>query len=450
MDRSYVHQSSAIPGMPGPMEMPFVITREHLRANVSGIEMYRVPLFHRLIDDGHRITFLANRDVMPSPEFDADLQRLKAMRPDLEPFIRDRDPMLDAEFWDVRSQMNLDIQDTYYEEKKDGSDSTDWFLPRFHARQWGEPPDADVVWLSTMRTNVASGLNQSYITGCYLDRGVPVILHDSNRQMSGTAALIQHMGYSWPHPLLTIVSPYLEPTSWGPTELLDFPYMARFEQPSLPVAEKQGIVYVGNDYNRRDKMAKLLLKLPEFDSIPVRVYGRFENNKKDESKLSDYKGNVVEWKNGFPDVEWMGSIPNAHVPAVTNSAILTVNIVKLDYEKLGLATLRTFESPLYGTLQVADRDIHAIDRYVPDDYLVASRRDVRKVYKRVREMDDATYAAELERQRDMVRKNDFDSYFYPRFMEILDDCCVRAWSWNQDGAKKLDANSPYLQPARSR
>jgi hypothetical protein len=448
-DRAYIHQSAGIPNLPTADEAPMVVTMEHVRANVSGSEMYRVPMLQDLVKRGHEVVFLERRDIMPSEELDFDLQRLAAYDPKFAPLVLDRDPMLDIETWDVRAQMNFDVVEEFYKLRDEkGMKSTDWYIEQFKKRRWEEPPDADIMVMNPTRTQIVSGMNQSYAMGCYLERGTPVVLFDCDRNLSGTVASLKAMGFSWPHPLVTLMSPYVIPTSWGPTELLDFPYRPWQEQDPLPVGRKNGLCFVGNDYDRRKKMENLLLCHPD---IPTTVWGKFKNNRKDKTKLSGYKGDVEAWCAEFPHVGWSGRIPNNRVPMAMNLALATVNIVRKDYEQIGLVTLRTTESPMYGTLQIADGDIHRIEEFVPKEFLARSKRDVRAIYDRIRDYDDDEYSEALKKQRNMLRDRlDFGQYFMPRFMEIIEDAVDRAERFHrQHGINKNGLVAPDLmQPAR--
>lgn len=423
---------------------------EHAKPNVSGSELYRVPLLQRLVQAGHEVAFLERRDIMPSEELDFDLQRLAAYDPSFASLILERDPMLGCETWDTRAQMNEDVVEEFYRLRdEEGMKSTDWYVEQFRKRRWEEPPEADVMVMNPTRTQIVSGMNQSYAMGCYLERGTPVVLFDCDRNLSGTVASLKAMGFSWPHPQVTLMSPYTVPTSWGPTELLDFPYRRWQEQEPLPVSQKDGLTYVGNDYDRRKRMEELLLSHGR--DVPVTVYGKYKSNRRDKTKVSGYKGDVEAWCAKFPHAEWAGRIPNNRVPRATNGGLATLNIVRSDYGKIGLVTLRTTESPMFGTLQIADAGIERIEEFVPEGYLARTGKDVRRLYDRIREFDDREYQAELDLQRSMLRDRlDFDAYFVPRFLEIVEDAADRARKFvAKHGVEKDGSVAPeLLQPAR--
>jgi hypothetical protein len=287
----------------------------------------------------------------------------------------------------------------------------------------GEAPDVDVFVCAVMRADEATAFEVSYFTGIYLERGTPIVLWDQDHQLSGTVAAFKRLGHDWPNPLVTVIGPYEEPTSYAKPVTIDYPYVTPFERTPTPVKRKRGAVYVGNDYGRRDAMERLLLHLPS-EGVPVTVYGRY-----------DAKDGPA-WTSKFPLVDWAGRVPSNKVPGLVADGHFTVNMVKHDYMPIGLLTLRTFDANVYGTLQIADRRIKRISQYVPDDYLVDSKSESVALAKRIMSLTDEQYREELERQREMTRKNDL-SAFTARFYEILDDAIRR-------GDPKTDPRVPRV------
>lgn len=410
-DHGFYHQSAAIPDLPAPEDTWGVYGEKahlHSRVNVVGMEMWRIPLIHRLLDDDHELLWLTRRKVDPSPELDEDLARLVEQYPEYRRFARFPDPCLDPEkflVWPVRTYLNqhyFDDQELFLDTTHPSTE-----MLRYWVREQvlGEVPDADVFVCAVMRADEATAFEVSYFTGVYLERGTPIVLWDQDHQLSGSVAMFKRLGHEWPNPLVTVIGPYEEPTSYAKPITIDYPYVDIFEREPLPVIEKIGAVYVGNDYGRREAMERLLLSLT--NDIPVYVWGRYEAK------------DGPEWCARFPNVSWEGRIPSNQVPNAVAKGHFTVNIVKADYMDIGLLTLRTFDANVYGTLQIADARIKRIHRYVPHDYLVKDRMEAIRMAQIIRKFDDDTYREELEKQRAMTRANDMDA-FTTRFYEILD------------------------------
>lgn len=388
----------------------------HNRVNVCGGEMWAIPLRHRLLDDGHEIIALTRRKIDPMPELDEDLERLVMQRPEFEKHVRLPDPCLDEDRfrqWPVRTALNSH----YFTDQslifKDSEAPTSEMI-----QYWVEeevlavPPEVDVFVCAVMRADEATAFECSFFQGIYLKRGTPVVLWDQDRQLSGTVAAFKRLGLEWPHPLVTVIGPYEEEDRGVNPMTIDYPYVDRFERDPLPVAEKIGAVYCGNDYGRRDAMERLLLHLPD-EGVRTTVWGRYDA--KDGPK----------WTARFPKVEWAGRVPANRVPDAVASGHFAVNMVKNDYMGIGLLTLRTFDVNCYGTLQIGDRRIRRLSRYVPDDYLVSTRDESVQAARRVMALDDAGYAEELERQRELTRKNDTDA-FVARFYECVEAGMAKA------------------------
>ena len=418
-DHGQIAASLAVPDLPFPEETWGIYgekAHQHFHLDVVGMSMWRIPLLHRLLDDGHELVWLTRRKVDPSPELDADMARLVEQRPEFARYVRLPDPCLNEDQFLIHPYRTF-LNGHYFADQRDifaASDAPSTDMLRYWVAEnvLGVLPEADVFVCAVMRADEATAFEVSYATGVYLRRGTPVVLWDQDRQLSGVKAAFERLGDPWPHPLVTIVAPYEEETIYGRPLTIDYPYVRGYERDPLPVSEKHGAVYVGNDYGRRDAMERLLLHLPE-NGIPVTVYGRYEAK------------DGPRWCARFPRVEWAGRVPPNRVPSAVARGLFTVNVVKREYEPIGLLTLRTFDANCYGTLQVGDRRIKRLSRYVPSDYLVDSKTESVAVAKRIVGYGDATYVEELERQRSLTRVNDMDA-FVARFYEYLEIATSKA------------------------
>ena len=202
-----------------------------------------------------------------------------------------------------------------------------------------------------------------------------------------------------------MIGPYEEETKFIKPMTIDYPYVTQFEQEPLPVEDKIGAVYVGNDYGRREAMERLLLSLAP-RGIPVTVWGRYDAK------------DGPEWTAKHPEVEWAGRVPSNQVPGLVRKGHFTVNIVKHDYVPIGLLTLRTFDANCYGTIQIGDRRIKRLSQYVPADFLVETTGEAVRLAQQIMAYSDDQYAEALQAQRELTRRNDMDA-FTERFYEVL-------------------------------
>lgn len=422
-DRGYMHQSFALPYLPTHDEamMCFSPGVKHAAPNVVGCENWRVPVLHRLIDDGHQIVWGDERDIMPSEEIDWDLLRLSDFYPEYAPFIRQRDPMLDAELWDIHKPLETAYMERFPKDREKetsrgnlpGSEeyTLKWLGEMIESQAWGMPPEVDVAVIAIIRANVITGFQQTYIMSQYKKMGIPVIMYDQDRQLAATAnSLKKANGWSWPDPYWTIIAPYTVGTQWGQPELIDFPYIREFESfwdNNFKRMEERtdGAVYVGNDYERRKLMETHLLPLT--DIMPVTVWGKFD------------KADAGPWKLEWNKVNWAGRVETNRALERISRGKLTVNLIKHTYQKLGQITMRTFESPMAGTLQVGIRENIRIGDFVPRDFISGSTGEALGIAKRVERMTTEEYAHELEIQRKMARRNDLDAYM-DRLYELIE------------------------------
>jgi hypothetical protein len=430
------HQSSAIPDLPKPDDTWGIYGRkahEHFRTDVVGMNLWRIPLIHRLIADGHEIVAHTRRKVMPCVEKDDDLARLIAQYPEFERFVKLPDPCLDGDTFrslPIRQAFNVRyVSDKFHFPASDAATS-EMLRKWVNEQSLGVPADVDVLVIAAMRADVATAFETSYLIGTYLERGTPVIIWDQDRQLSGTVSAFNRLGHKWPHPLVTVIGPYEEETRYAKPITLDYPYVDIFEREPARVAERDGPRYVGNDYGRRDAMERLLLCHTK-DGLPVRVWGEY--------------GKAASWTRQFPGVSWEGRCAPNQVPEIVAKALFAVNIVKDEYVPIGLLTLRTFDTNVYGTLQMGDRRVARLSSYIPDDYLVGTTAEARNLARRIRAYTDSDYRAELERQREMTKRNDMDA-FISRFYEILETGMRKGTHTRTDRTPLSKLPKPVMKP----
>jgi len=406
-DRGLCNQSSAIANLPEEDEVFMVFSPglKHTEPNMTGNELWKVPLLHHLADSGHEITRGSTRRIEPSEERDFDLRRLRDMYPEYGAFVRDRDPMLDTAIWDIHKELE---QEYIKEGVGDRINTADVIKKWLKEKPFGTGPDVDLALFIVMRSNPISALEQTYQIAMFLMRGIPVMLWDHDRQIAGTARSLMHGGLDWPHPLITVIAPYDVDNNWGVPELIDFPYTEHLET-YTPIAEREypGQVYCGNDYARDAEFAAYVFPQAAAGT-PTWIWGKFDG--------PDGLDKQTKW----PMVNWMGRVPANKVPRKLAQGLFTVNIVKNTYPKIGLITQRTFDSVCYGTLQMADGKIHRIGKYVPEDYIVRSEREAVELGQKILTYSDEEYRDELQKQRALVKTNTLEGYFFPRFDELME------------------------------
>lgn len=437
-DHGQVFQSSAIPDLPNPAETWGIYgdkEKEHFRTDVVGMSLWRIPLLHRLIRDGHEIIMQTRRKVMPCKEKDDDLARLVEQYPEFQKYVKIPDPCGESDHFrslPVRQNFNVHYVSDKFMFPESDSPTSDMLRYWVEEEVLGEVMDVDVAVIAAMRADVATAFETSYLIGTYLDRGTPVVIWDQDRQLSGTVSAFSRLGHTWPNPLITVIGPYEEETRYAKPVTLDYPYVSLYERTPAAVAERDGARYVGNDYGRREAMERLLLCHVR-DEISVRVWGEYKKAK--------------EWCKRFPGVSWEGRCAPNRVPEIVSKALFTVNIVKDDYVPIGLLTLRTFDANVYGSLQIGDRRVKRLATYVPDDYLVSTTVEARALGRKIRAYTDAQYVEELERQREMTRKNDLD-HFVARFYEILDAAIATGTHKRTDHRRLSELQEPVMKPLR--
>jgi hypothetical protein len=418
-DRGQIHQAAGIPDLPDEDEVPFVFSQVPVvEPSIVGNELWRTRILHRFIDDGHTVVWGSRRRVMPSAERDWDLQRLLDERPEFAPWVRETDPMLDCEIWDVHDG----VEESYLKEVPTDADQRDEKIIPGYAKKWykesrfGLPPqDVDIAIIHVMRANPIAGIEQSYMIGKFLECGIPVIVYDNNRMMPGTVNSLRYWDMDLlNHPLFTLVAPYEESYGYGEPHLLDFPYVKQLELEPAPESERNGsITYVGNEYDRWRAMLRMLLPLHR--DYPIRIWGKYDSKK------------GMELQKTYPNVHWMGRTRGScRARKEIAHAGLTCNMLRGTYASIGLVTYRTFDSPCYGTLQYADAKIKRIEKFVPREYLCEGMPRAREIADRVASFSEDQYMEELEKQRAMVRGYDFDAYFMPTYYSLIEMAMAKA------------------------
>ena len=101
----------------------------------------------------------------------------------------------------------------------------------------------------------------------------------------------------------------------------------------------------------------------------------------------------------FPNILFLRDTPHWACLPLLAKADYTVEILKPDYVKKGLVTMRVFESYIASTLCFADRDIRGIKEFVPKELLARNGEEVAMMAQFSNSEKDELYAKWDEKMR---------------------------------------------------
>lgn len=215
---------------------------------------------------------------------------------------------------------------------------------------------------------------------------VPIIIHDEDLQVTpGELRKLRSL-----KAILTM--PALQPPRGF--ESLPFPYFELGEDyglTSMTTDREKTIVYVGNNYDRWDDATHYI----GHTGIRAMFYG----NWMEESPSGDRQSPLVVTEN-FPNVEFMGRLPNDRVMEVLRRSMLTIHLSRERYHRYAFLTYRWIEAVNAGTVAlIPDRVRMASKVSWPGP--IVSNVSIAKVVEGLYEDDDLrlTYA---DQQRDFV------------------------------------------------
>ncbi|MEU8482279.1 hypothetical protein [Streptomyces sp. NPDC048641] len=133
--------------------------------------------------------------------------------------------------------------------------------------------------------------------------------------------------------------------------------------------------YVGNQYDRDEP----------FDRFFAPAATRFEH------VVAGKWTNTDRW----PHVRFLGRIPFEAAADVYGRSLATVLMLPQRYAAVGQVTQRIFEAVLAGCLPLAPADILFVERFVPDELIVHSSRDVIERLSYLREIAGTQQHADL-------------------------------------------------------
>jgi len=244
--------------------------------------------------------------------------------------------------------------------------------------EWSENllPELDVLLVEASTVGI-KGILFTKLIDYYFKKKVKIILWDQDNYFSSYKSKLKKLTNKININDLLLITPYNKKRQENQMEIY-YPYNKNKE---LEIKKGKGICYIGNDYKRREQMKNF------YDDEKVDVYGKY----KDEEFKNELKAN------------FKGSIPPKDVHKITNNYLLSIQIVKKDYERIGLASERINEVLESGTILLIDRDINNARKFVDQKYLVSSKYDVDKMYNYLLSLSEEEYKKLIEEQRNYLQ-----------------------------------------------
>ncbi|MFJ6635808.1 hypothetical protein ACIQMR_31075 [Streptomyces sp. NPDC091376] len=147
--------------------------------------------------------------------------------------------------------------------------------------------------------------------------------------------------------------------------------------PVALAAQRRDLVlgYVGNQYDRDEPFDRFFA--PAAARVAHLVAGKWTETDR------------------WPHVHFLGRIPFEAAAGVYGRSLATVLMLPERYAAVGQMTQRIFEAVLAGCLPLAPADIRYVNRFVPDELVVRSGRDVIKRLSHLREIAGTQQHADL-------------------------------------------------------
>ncbi|MGW6207028.1 glycosyltransferase family protein [Streptomyces sp. NPDC055089] len=246
-------------------------------------------------------------------------------------------------------------------------------------------PDIDVLflewrWAITGRNTTVCG---SEGHTCDLHRQAQLINHYTVRHQTPTVIWDKDRTLRteivWRHTAHTRVCEAALAPSPGAHTLL-FPVAEDLLAQANPVAlaaqpRDLALGYVGNQYDRDEPFDRFFA--PAAVGVEHLVAGKWTKTDR------------------WPHVHFLGRIPFEEAAGVYGRSLATVLMLPERYAAVGQMTQRIFEAVLAGCLPLAPADIRCVNRFVPDDLIVHSGRDVIERLSYLREIAGTQQHADL-------------------------------------------------------
>lgn len=173
------------------------------------------------------------------------------------------------------------------------------------------------------------------------------------------------------------------------------PYNPYIERKVLPVNKLENdLVYVGHDYDRREKMMKYYFDMVnEHPEVNVKVFG-------DWSKWLKTK----RYSTLYPTSIFNGTVSQNAGYDILNKTLASVFVVPPYCEERGHITQRLVETAAVGCITLADKDIYTVEDYVLKDNIVSS---LDETYAKLEEFKKQSFKQRkdmIEDQRNILRR----------------------------------------------
>lgn len=240
---------------------------------------------------------------------------------------------------------------------------------------------------------------------------VPLVVWDKDQRIDASPAEVDLL-------LRTadtfVLVPALYPTSRDRTTAL-FPFDLTIHDP-LPIPPRRrelGVVYVGNDYERRADAERFLAGTARL-GVRVDVYGKWQDRVR-------------------PDLlGYHGRIAYTSTAKVYRKAMLTVALAPPRYKRTGHFTQRLHESLAQGCLALVPSDHRGAEEVAVAELIVAEASAVRETLRSIGRLDDEDFWRLIAAQRARLRRFSVDTMLQvvadaiegrlPRF-----EGCVQGW-----------------------
>lgn len=286
--------------------------------------------------------------------------------------VRKQEPHLNKKGWWYNNNLVLEFNRAYKKIKTDGGASCKDFLNQF---KFEHLPEIDLLIIEINGMGIKP-LLQAKIAEHYHKTGCRVILWDLDNLYSIFKLKLKWLNMNIED--FEIITPYSKKRSKNQI-IMYYPYNENNQKYICPLLMRQHYGYIGNDYKRRKKLEKY------YNNSNAIIYGKYKDELK--NLACSYGGKLM---------------PKEVVDKIF-SLLFVVQIVKTDYEKLGLMTQRINETLEAGTILLMDDDIQDALKFIDNKFLVNNMPDIDYWIRRIKLMKYEEYEEIVNTQRDFLK-----------------------------------------------
>jgi len=253
-------------------------------------------------------------------------------------------------------------------------------------------PKLDVLFVETNAMGLISSFFASIIN-YYYQKNTKILIWDEDNLYSNFKSKLKIFNIDIND--ILILTPYSTIKN-KKQKIIYYPY--NFDN-ELPIKKGENIVYVGNDYRRRNNLKRL------YDIEEADIYGKWKNDEFNSTVKCNFKHQIKPLE----------------VHKTLNKYLFSIQIVRSDYAKIGLMTQRMNEVLESGTLLLADKRIKDINKFIDEKYLVENMADVRNKLDFFKNIDEHEYIRLVIEQRKKIKE-----YFkYDDILNVILDEQIR-------------------------